>query len=138
MARIGGEERMRTKMIKENSCFGRTVNVMSTFCSCTSPFLIFSSSEYAQVIKMLGNGRLEAQCFDGEKRLAHIRGKMRKKVKFQKHSFRQELSINGTLLFLGMDKSGRHYSSIPPRFPRRQGRCHCQIHSRRSPFIKSL
>jgi len=36
--------------------------------------------EYAQVTKMLGNGRLEAQCFDGEKRLAHIRGKMRKKV----------------------------------------------------------
>ena len=29
---------------------------------------------------MLGNGRLEAQCFDGEKRLAHIRGKMRKKA----------------------------------------------------------
>lgn len=29
---------------------------------------------------MLGNGRVEAQCFDGEKRLAHIRGKMRKKV----------------------------------------------------------
>lgn len=36
--------------------------------------------EYAQVAKMLGNGRLEAQCFDGEKRLAHIRGKLRKKV----------------------------------------------------------
>jgi len=29
---------------------------------------------------MLGNGRLEAQCFDGEKRLCHIRGKLRKKV----------------------------------------------------------
>lgn len=29
---------------------------------------------------MLGNGRVEAMCFDGEKRLAHIRGKMRKKV----------------------------------------------------------
>mmetsp|Transcript_16995 Transcript_16995/g.29255 ORF Transcript_16995/g.29255 Transcript_16995/m.29255 type:complete len:98 (+) Transcript_16995:333-626(+) len=29
---------------------------------------------------MLGNGRLEAQCFDGNKRLCHIRGKMRKKV----------------------------------------------------------
>ena len=29
---------------------------------------------------MLGNGRLEALCFDGKKRLAHIRGKMRKKV----------------------------------------------------------
>jgi translation initiation factor 1A len=38
------------------------------------------SVEYAQVTKMLGNGRLEAQCFDGEKRLAHIRGKLRKKV----------------------------------------------------------
>jgi len=39
--------------------------------------------EYAQVIKMLGNGRLEAMCFDGHgntKRLAHIRGKLRKKV----------------------------------------------------------
>ncbi|CCU99528.1 unnamed protein product [Malassezia sympodialis ATCC 42132] len=38
------------------------------------------SQEYAQVVKMLGNGRLEAMCFDGEKRLAHIRGKLRKKV----------------------------------------------------------
>lgn len=36
--------------------------------------------EYAQVIKMLGNGRLEAMCFDGIKRLCHIRGKLRKKV----------------------------------------------------------
>ncbi|XP_071503919.1 eukaryotic translation initiation factor 1A, Y-chromosomal-like [Diadema setosum] len=36
--------------------------------------------EYAQVIKMLGNGRLEALCFDGKKRLCHIRGKLRKKV----------------------------------------------------------
>ena len=44
--------------------------------------LIFKEDgqEYAQVIKMLGNGRLEAQCFDGTKRLCHIRGKMRKKV----------------------------------------------------------
>ncbi|KAI1079564.1 hypothetical protein F5B20DRAFT_542727 [Whalleya microplaca] len=36
--------------------------------------------EYAQVVKMLGNGRLEAHCFDGAKRLGHIRGKLRKKV----------------------------------------------------------
>merc|ERR1711896_80694 len=36
--------------------------------------------EYGQVLRMLGNGRLEAQCFDGQKRLCHIRGKMRKKV----------------------------------------------------------
>jgi len=35
---------------------------------------------YAQVLKMLGNGRLEAMCFDGVKRLCHIRGKLRKKV----------------------------------------------------------
>jgi translation initiation factor 1A len=36
--------------------------------------------EYAQVVRMLGNGRLEALCFDGKTRLAIIRGKMRKKV----------------------------------------------------------
>ena len=36
--------------------------------------------EYAQVAKMLGNGRLEAMCFGGVKRLCHIRGKLRKKV----------------------------------------------------------
>ena len=36
--------------------------------------------EYAQVVKMLGNGRLEAYCFDGANRLCHIRGKLRKKV----------------------------------------------------------
>jgi len=36
--------------------------------------------EYAQVMRMLGNGRLEAVCFDGQKRLCHIRGKLRKKV----------------------------------------------------------
>jgi len=36
--------------------------------------------EYAQVTKMLGNCRLEATCFDGTKRLCHIRGKLRKKV----------------------------------------------------------
>ncbi|KAK0094454.1 hypothetical protein PV326_010823 [Microctonus aethiopoides] len=37
-------------------------------------------AKYAQVTKMLGNGRLEAMCFDGVKRLCHIRGKLRKKV----------------------------------------------------------
>mmetsp|Transcript_33088 Transcript_33088/g.105442 ORF Transcript_33088/g.105442 Transcript_33088/m.105442 type:complete len:140 (+) Transcript_33088:1255-1674(+) len=44
--------------------------------------LIFKEDgqEYAQVLRMLGNGRLEAQCIDGIKRLCHIRGKMRKKV----------------------------------------------------------
>ena len=36
--------------------------------------------QYAQVTKMLGNGRLTAMCFDGVERLCHIRGKLRKKV----------------------------------------------------------
>ncbi|XP_040087122.1 eukaryotic translation initiation factor 1A, X-chromosomal-like [Oryx dammah] len=42
--------------------------------------LVFKEDEQecAQVIKMLGNGRLEAMCFGGGKRLCHIRGKLRK------------------------------------------------------------
>ena len=36
--------------------------------------------EYAQVVRMLGNGRCECYCFDGQTRLGHIRGKMRKKA----------------------------------------------------------
>ena len=36
--------------------------------------------EYAQVLSMLGNGKLRAQCFDGKTRLASIRGKMRRRV----------------------------------------------------------
>lgn len=44
--------------------------------------LIFKEDgqEYGQVVKMLGNGRIDALCFDGIKRLCHIRGKLRKKV----------------------------------------------------------
>jgi initiation factor 1A len=55
------------------------VNPIRVMVRCT---VVDCRVEYAQVVKMLGNGRLEAQCFDGEKRLAHIRGKMRKKVRF--------------------------------------------------------
>lgn len=36
--------------------------------------------EYGRVIKMLGDGRLQAVCSDGETRICHIRGKMRKRV----------------------------------------------------------
>eukprot|EP00930_Biecheleria_cincta_P075803 TRINITY_DN62_c0_g2_i1.p1 TRINITY_DN62_c0_g2~~TRINITY_DN62_c0_g2_i1.p1 ORF type:complete len:162 (+),score=42.88 TRINITY_DN62_c0_g2_i1:60-488(+) len=36
--------------------------------------------EYGQITRMLGNGRCDVTCFDGVKRLCHIRGKMRKKV----------------------------------------------------------
>ncbi|CDF38839.1 Translation initiation factor eIF1A [Chondrus crispus] len=44
--------------------------------------LIFKEDgqEYAQVNRMLGNGRCESKCFDGTTRLCHIRGKLRKKV----------------------------------------------------------
>jgi len=38
-----------------------------------------AGQEYGQVIRMLGNGRLEAFCFDGKNRQCHIRGKMRKR-----------------------------------------------------------
>ena len=38
------------------------------------------SEEYAQVIKILGDGRFECNCADGVKRIAHVRGKMRKRV----------------------------------------------------------
>ena len=44
--------------------------------------LVFKEDEqeYAQVLKMLGNGRCDCMCVDGVKRLCHIRGKMRKRV----------------------------------------------------------
>lgn len=36
--------------------------------------------EYAQILKMLGNGRCDTYCFDGTKRICHIRGRMNKKI----------------------------------------------------------
>jgi len=38
-------------------------------------------TEYCKVIKMLGNARLEGDCFDGKKRLCIIRGNMSKRRK---------------------------------------------------------
>lgn len=98
--RIGDVVRMRMNLRKGSWCLKRMdkvccnthTNNERSYClrfktwsafSCT----IFRKSffyllEYAQVIKMLGNGRLEAMCFDGVKRLCHIRGKLRKKVHF--------------------------------------------------------
>lgn len=35
---------------------------------------------YGQIIRQLGDGRMEVQCLDNVKRMAHIRGKMKKKV----------------------------------------------------------
>jgi initiation factor 1A len=70
-------------MRSENWSSRRTVKVRPLPSPHLTPLLtnrLSSRTEYAQVTKMLGNGRLQAQCFDGETRLAHIRGKMRKKV----------------------------------------------------------
>jgi translation initiation factor 1A len=36
--------------------------------------------EYAQVLRILGNCRIEAYCMDGKTRKCHVRGKFRKKV----------------------------------------------------------
>ena len=62
----GGKNRRRGK--NENDVMKRELIVKE------------DGQEYAQVFKMLGNGRLTAFCFDGKQRLCHIRGKLRKKV----------------------------------------------------------
>jgi translation initiation factor 1A len=62
---IGGKKR---KMGKKNFTDDRELNFKEEM------------QEYAQVLRLLGDSRLEVQCMDGEKRVGHIRGKMRKKV----------------------------------------------------------
>ena len=37
-------------------------------------------TEYAKLIKPLGNSRFETNCYDGVTRISHIRGKMQKKI----------------------------------------------------------
>ena len=73
--------RMTTKSANSPSRKKAKVNIpLSPYMQSNHSLTPISLTEYAQVVKMLGNGRLEALCFDGEKRLAHIRGKLRKKV----------------------------------------------------------
>ena len=36
--------------------------------------------EYGQILRLLGNGRVECNCFDGVKRMCTIRGKLRNRV----------------------------------------------------------
>ena len=36
--------------------------------------------EYAQILRLLGSGRVEANCFDGQKRMCTIRGKLKNRV----------------------------------------------------------
>ncbi len=75
------ETEKRELVFKEDGQgLSRVFNFTITYCSLLMLLLSHPLIEYAQVIKMLGNGRLEALCFDGIKRLCHIRGKLRKKV----------------------------------------------------------
>jgi initiation factor 1A len=55
---------------------------------------------------MLGNGRLEAQCFDGEKRLAHIRGKLRKKVSVVEEMAGEDRGVGGGQTWVGGGDAG--------------------------------
>jgi len=94
--------------------------------------------EYAQVVKMLGNGRLEAQCFDGARRLAHIRGKLRKKVWINQGdiillSLRDYQDEKGDVI---MKYSGRPPTQAPCQ--QEQQKWLTNDDSRRSPLIKSL
>lgn len=54
---------------------------------------------------MLGNGRLEAMCFDGVKRLCHIRGKLRKKVILLTWDMRSIVVIELTLSQVWINQS---------------------------------
>ena len=88
VVRTGEEERTRTTTRSVSSRSRKRVKVrLHTHHTTSHPCHLHRIpanrkciTEYAQVLKMLGNGRLEALCFDGSKRLGHIRGKLRKKV----------------------------------------------------------
>ena len=60
----GGKKCKKTKALREET----TLNYKT------------EGQEYGQVIKMLGNCRLEVFCFDGTTRMCQIRGKMRKRI----------------------------------------------------------
>jgi len=62
----GGKNRRRGK--NENEATKRELDLKE------------EGQEYAQVTKILGNGRLRCFCFDGKERLCNIRGKLRRKV----------------------------------------------------------
>ena len=52
--------------------------------------------EYGQVLRMLGNGRVEAFCFDGVKRMCTIRGSMKNRVWIN----------NGDIILVGLREFG--------------------------------
>ena len=67
---------------KSNSKGGKTIRRGKKETESDKRELIVKEDgqEYAQVVRMLGNGRLEGKCFDSVTRLCHIRGKMKKKI----------------------------------------------------------
>ena len=70
---------MRTRDLRESWSSKKTVRNMLRWIALDRQIIVTYNPIF-QVTKMLGNGRLEAMCFDGVKRLCHIRGKLRKKV----------------------------------------------------------
>jgi translation initiation factor 1A len=69
MSKRGGKKSKRSKNNKPNGDFSRSLLEKE------------EDQQYAVVIKMLGNGRLMAYCYDDAKQiLCHIRGKLKKKV----------------------------------------------------------
>lgn len=69
MPKVKGKGGKKNKRAKTNQEFAKRELVFKE-----------DGQEYGQVLKMLGNGRCDVQCFDGTKRLCHICGKMRKRV----------------------------------------------------------
>lgn len=80
-----------------------------------SPYFNALPLEYAQVIKMLGDGRLSIQCFDGVMRTGLIRGTMRRRVwintvrifkSFEiflnEHNSLQFQSLQGDIILVGL------------------------------------
>eukprot|EP01138_Halocafeteria_seosinensis_P013017 gb/GECG01013295.1/.p1 GENE.gb/GECG01013295.1/~~gb/GECG01013295.1/.p1 ORF type:complete len:172 (+),score=29.27 gb/GECG01013295.1/:1-516(+) len=63
---------------------------------------------YAQATRMLGNGRLEAYCFnDDKKRLCHIRGKMRNT---------EEWVSVGDIILIGLRESENNKADVIHKF----------------------
>ena len=62
--------------------------------------------EYGQVIKMLGNGRLEAYCFDGTKRMCTIRGKLKNRVWIN----------NGDIILIGLRDFGEDKGDVIAKY----------------------
>jgi translation initiation factor 1A len=66
----------------KNTGIGGKKRKMGKKTQNTERELVFKEEmqDYAQVLRLMGDCRLEVQCMDGAKRVGHIRGKIKKKV----------------------------------------------------------